>query len=590
MERVLLRRLLPVTPFQLLSAPTKGPLVIRTGSTNPTRLVSLHQDAHITLLNAATPDKGLDKGDSDLPRRKHPTKKKAPPVPSIRCGTPLHVLCKLPPLTALQEHKVDAVELALLWEQTTTFYKLETRTTGHGKNRRTYTETVRYDGSNTTVPCKTNLWTHSAATTNEETRPTNACFDIPLGLGPSFTSTATGVHNPGGQQTHTVQMRAILEPVAMTWFQTLLHGHWNYTFLGKLPIPLLPPETVVVDQQPLLMLPSVTKRTALLLASEAAVTTDTKFFYTFSSLLNNASQLWSDVGSFFSAGKEKQGKQGKQAKEDSSSASSCATELYIENDVLAGDSDFYGDIYWDNGAAARHPVSAIDVTIQRTTKYSAPSVTYKEASKTEKVMRARVFSREEELRAAEALSTGQKIVISRAGGGDTTDKVDISSGGQGGQGGQGGEAQRKTTESIDSMEGRNIRFNLRVPPLTPSFETELMHVTYTVHVYLRFDGGTVSNIRPQQLSCPVVVVSPLLEGERAERAEKVVEVAVEEVVVEEAVIEVEEKVERVEKVEKVEQVERERRRERERERQRERETEEGWVNEASVSFQCPGWV
>ena len=388
----------------------------------------------------------------------------------VRCGSLLHSNCRLPSPSVLFDNNVDAVEVVLQWQQHTEVWERVHRSFGTGKDKIEWTQDVKHRGQQVEEPCMVNVWTYDASMDVDDTTDINAHvkLDIPLGLGPSFRSsksnltqnfTATemeqliaSVNNPAGHSKHFLKMRAVLAPIEMNKFQSFIRFHWSYVFLGKGSVPVFPAEKITIDQQPLLLLPSLTKRSSLLLKSQSSLIEGTKTFFSFGAMMEQATNVLGSLGSLFGFGNAADEKN-----TDSSGSSTCAAEFVLDKDVLVGNETFSGNIHFNNHAIERHPISTIGIQVKRDTTYSASGST---AEKTKVLYKEQIFE------------------------------------------------QEKQTE-----QEKNVTFELTLPPLSPSFETELMQVRYCIEAHIEFLGGTVKNPYPQVLTCPVVVVSPLQAGE-----------------------------------------------------------------------------
>ena len=490
--------------------------------------------------------------------------------PRIRCGSLLKCKTTVPSPTALYQNKVDSVEVALECTEQTTFYHRETYTSGHGKNRRTQTRNVTYGGQNKIIPTKTVVWAaeeeeekeeeeeeeedvdkHKGEDENDTTpqqytqlrnlqllNPATAttidvALNIPLGLGPSFNMDTTAASNAtswydnegsaGSSSAHTLVLAAMLQPTEMTTFDRFIRFDWGYCLgigANKNVTKYHPAERIRLASEPLHMLPSLKKRSMMLEHSSSRTKQQKKTFSVAKEMMNSIgsaltsiigfalpdlSDIITSVGKAKDTGKEnekenekekeKVKKRGTKGGNAMVTENECLTTFTIDTDCLdwsdgAGQGSLLGEFSFQNGSTD-HPCVGVDFTIERATTLLGSRMTYG-ANKHDTREKNKSHVMHEEKIYATPSARSVKLL-------SATQNLDV-------------ELNNKTTVIQD--------FAVKLPPLTPSFESELINVSYQAVCTFRYTGGMLITPSPTILKIPLCIVSRVVPPKKKKETRK----------------------------------------------------------------------
>mgnify|MGYP000953577140 CR=1 FL=1 len=417
-------------------------------------------------------------------------------TPRVRCGGPLRAAVTLPSRVRLRELGVDAVELCLRWETETEFYVKETYTDSKNRHRTRY---VPYRGHSLVEPAKAVVYDVLQEEDDEEDDDDNddgttldVTLGVPQGLGASFALLRdhSSSYSSYARSAHALVLKATLTPERMSTLSRFLCLDWGYVFgvgANKDTERYPPPAVVTVaDTLPLRVLPSLARRAALLEEACPRTRRAAKTFVSMGTVKN-----W--FGNLFSGGISEEDDHADELPKSSSAPSGEShIELHLFEDVLIAQGDvdgatsrragrLAGRLQWSNGSNTEFPVREVGLSIIRTTRIRASRDDFK------------------------------GLVFSASGLTGSTGNIDTT----------------ETTLLYTPLETKRLgadgfeAFFEDVPPLTPSFETDLLAVRYTVRGIVHYGGGVLMSPNPSIVEVPVCVVSQTADENLATTAPEV---------------------------------------------------------------------
>ena len=378
-------------------------------------------------------------------------------VPVVRCGSSLTSTITLHPrfLERSAAEKIETVEIALQWHQWSTVHH-------QGAADK---HPVKYATERELTPYKATIWDGADQQDDRSSVAQDIVikhdFHVPLGLGPTYVypevednktfleSLATVQYeqkNPSGYTYHVLQVVGVLEPECKTRLFQFFTLDWAALMKGA--PTYLPNERVLLGEQQLWLLPSLSKRSHLLSTASPAFVQNQISFSGYAHMLSLAAQS-------LSSGKKSKSDGWFSAKAnkiaDTFSAINTYTTTYDEQDNRLGDSSIAlslasdiliaeeeslsGSVEWEN-KSPKHPVKHVFVQIQQRTKFWAEG---RHQSQVLTLFEQRIFDK---------------------------------------------------GPSNDHSKG-SVNFLLRVPGLAPTFETDVLKVHYQVVAFVHYDNTSV---------------------------------------------------------------------------------------------------
>jgi hypothetical protein len=378
-------------------------------------------------------------------------------VPVVRCGSSLTSTITLHPrfLERSAAEKIETVEIALQWHQWSTVHH----------QGATDKRPVKWTTERELTPYKATIWDGADQQDDRSSVAQDIVikhdFHVPLGLGPTYVypevednrtfleSLATVQYeqkNPSGYTYHVLQVVGVLEPECKTRLFQFFTLDWAALMKGA--PTYLPNERVLLGEQQLWLLPSLSKRSHLLSTASPAFVQNQISFSGYAHMLSLAAQS-------LSSGKKSKSDGWFSAKAnkiaDTFSAINTYTTTYDEQDNRLGDSSIAlslasdiliaeeeslsGSVEWEN-KSPKHPVKHVFVQIQQRTKFWAEG---RHQSQVLTLFEQRIFDK---------------------------------------------------GPSNDHSKG-SVNFLLRVPGLAPTFETDVLKVHYQVVAFVHYDNTSV---------------------------------------------------------------------------------------------------
>ena len=377
-------------------------------------------------------------------------------VPVVRCGSSLTSTITLHPrfLERSAAEKIETVEIALQWHQWSTVHH-------QGAADK---HPVKYATERELTPYKATIWDGADQQDDRSSVAQDIVikhdFHVPLGLGPTYVypevednrtfleslAPYSEQKNPSGYTYHVLQVVGVLEPECKTRLFQFFTLDWAALMKGA--PTYLPNERVLLGEQQLWLLPSLSKRSHLLSTASPAFVQNQISFSGYAHMLSLAAQS-------LSSGKKSKSDGWFSAKAnkiaDTFSAINTYTTTYDEQDNRLGDSSIAlslasdiliaeeeslsGSVEWEN-KSPKHPVKHVFVQIQQRTKFWAEG---RHQSQVLTLFEQRIFDK---------------------------------------------------GPSNDHSKG-SVNFLLRVPGLAPTFETDVLKVHYQVVAFVHYDNTSV---------------------------------------------------------------------------------------------------
>ena len=416
-------------------------------------------------------------------------------LPVVRCGTSLTSTITLHSsfFKRRAAEKIETVEFALQWKQ---WSKVHENVPKNGTIERTAEMML--------TPYKATIWDDVADQQQdiEEDIVIKHAFHIPLGLGPTYVYPQRGKSGgifsldiaqdvgPSGYTYHVLQVVGVLEPVCKTRLGQLFTLDWKALMAGT--PTYYSNERVVLGEQQLWVLPSLSKRTHLLstaspayIQNQISFSISTHMLSLASAAVRSGDEKKSDGWFSAEANKVTDGfsdddsnKYTTKYNEQDKNLGDSSIALSLASDVLiAEEESLSGRVEWEN-RSSKNAVTHVDLEIHQRTKFWAQGEHH---SQVLIVFEQRIFeakaqrsssnkknrskgSLEFDVRVPELCPFEQRIFEAKA--------------------------QRSSSNKKNRSKG-SLEFDVRVPELTPTFETDVVKVHYRVVANVHYENTPV---------------------------------------------------------------------------------------------------
>jgi hypothetical protein len=380
-------------------------------------------------------------------------------LPVVRCGTSLTSTITLHSsfFKRRAAEKIETVEFALQWKQ---WSKVHENVPKNGTIERTAEMML--------TPYKATIWDDVADQQQdiEEDIVIKHAFHIPLGLGPTYVYPQRGKSGgifsldiaqdvgPSGYTYHVLQVVGVLEPVCKTRLGQLFTLDWKALMAGT--PTYYSNERVVLGEQQLWVLPSLSKRTHLLstaspayIQNQISFSISTHMLSLASAAVRSGDEKKSDGWFSAEANKVTDGfsdddsnKYTTKYNEQDKNLGDSSIALSLASDVLiAEEESLSGRVEWEN-RSSKNAVTHVDLEIHQRTKFWAQGEHH---SQVLIVFEQRIFE---------------------------------------------AKAQRSSSNKKNRSKG-SLEFDVRVPELTPTFETDVVKVHYRVVANVHYENTPV---------------------------------------------------------------------------------------------------
>ena len=380
-------------------------------------------------------------------------------LPVVRCGTSLTSTITLHSsfFKRRAAEKIETVEFVLQWKQSS---KVHENVPKNGTIERTAEMML--------TPYKATIWDDVADQQQdiEEDIVIKHAFHIPLGLGPTYVYPQRGKSGgifsldiaqdvgPSGYTYHVLQVVGVLEPVCKTRLGQLFTLDWKALMAGT--PTYYSNERVVLGEQQLWVLPSLSKRTHLLstaspayIQNQISFSISTHMLSLASAAVRSGDEKKSDGWFSAEANKVTDGfsdddsnKYTTKYNEQDKNLGDSSIALSLVSDVLiAEEESLSGRVEWEN-RSSKNAVTHVDLEIHQRTKFWAQGEHHSQV----------------------LIMFEQRIFEAKA--------------------------QRSSSNKKNRSKG-SLEFDVRVPELTPTFETDVVKVHYRVVANVHYENTPV---------------------------------------------------------------------------------------------------
>ena len=285
----------------------------------------------------------------------------------------------------------------------------------------------------------------------------------------------------------------------MTTLNRFLIFDWGYVFgfgPNKNEMKYHPSERINIAEQSLYVLPSISKRSNLLNTSNPIENQDTKTFYSIASLHDSLQNIFSFTKNMFSSKMKKvhfdlvestgdgdEVRPSFKTKEEEDQKGVCNTTLFLDSNVLIVQREeaYKGVVSWEN-KSQHHLIEQVVVTVERQSTLVGERASHGadpnyslESTETATMYEQTIYQEEQK--------KDQKK--------DQKKKKNDS---------------RKSSSSV-------VDFDLVIPPLTPSFDTDLFQIEYILRCKFHY-GGTYVGSMTSDIEIPICLVSQVIGDQR----------------------------------------------------------------------------
>ena len=285
----------------------------------------------------------------------------------------------------------------------------------------------------------------------------------------------------------------------MTTLNRFLIFDWGYVFgfgPNKNEMKYHPSERINIAEQSLYVLPSISKRSNLLNTSNPIENQDTKTFYSIASLHDSLQNIFSFTKNMFSSKMKKvhfdlvestgdgdEVRPSFKTKEEEDQKGVCNTTLFLDSNVLIiqREEAYKGVVSWEN-KSQHHLIEQVVVTVERQSTLVGERASHGadpnyslESTETATMYEQTIYQEEQK--------KDQKK--------DQKKKKNDS---------------RKSSSSV-------VDFDLVIPPLTPSFDTDLFQIEYILRCKFHY-GGTYVGSMTSDIEIPICLVSQVIGDQR----------------------------------------------------------------------------